>query len=43
MTNNPYIFDSSTMTKWWEEGYNLAKSGPTHEYILTKRKSIKIK
>lgn len=43
MTNNPYIFDSETMTNWWDEGYNLAKLGPTHEYILTKRKSVKIK
>jgi len=43
MTNNPYIFNSSTMKSWWEEGYNNAKYGPTHEYILTSKKAIKIK
>lgn len=43
MTNNPYIFDSETMERWWDEGYNTAMSGPSNEYILTRRKIIKIK
>jgi len=43
MTNNPYIFDTETMKSWWCEGYNLAEEGPTRQYILTKRKVIKIK
>jgi predicted patatin/cPLA2 family phospholipase len=43
MTNNPYIFDSETMKKWWDEGYNDAKLGPSNEYILTRRKILKIK
>lgn len=43
MTNNPYIFDTETMKSWWSEGYDFAKEGPTRQYILTKRKVIKIK
>jgi predicted patatin/cPLA2 family phospholipase len=43
MTNNPYIFDTETMKSWWNEGYDLAKNGPNRQYILTKRKVIKIK
>lgn len=26
LTNNPYVFDSRLMTKWWEEGYDWAKN-----------------
>lgn len=43
MTNNPYIFDSEIMNSWWEEGYQNAINGPTHEYILTRKKALKIK
>ena len=43
MTNNPYIFDTETMKSWWNEGYEMAKLGPTREYILTRRKSVKVK
>lgn len=43
MTNNPYIFDSETMNNWWWEGYKLAEKGPSREYILTRRKTHKIK
>lgn len=43
MTNNPYIFDTETMKSWWNEGYEMAKLGPTREYILTKRKAVKVK
>jgi NTE family protein len=43
MTNNPYIFDSETMNNWWVEGYEYAKGGPTHKYILTKKKFFKEK
>ena len=43
MTNNPYIFDTETMKSWWDEGYEMAKLGPTREYILTKRKSVKVR
>jgi predicted patatin/cPLA2 family phospholipase len=43
MTNNPYIFDTETMKFWWNEGYEMAKLGPTREYILTRRKSVKVK
>jgi predicted patatin/cPLA2 family phospholipase len=43
MTNNPYIFDSETMKNWWLEGYEYAKRGPTHKFILTKKKIFKEK
>ena len=43
MTNNPYIFDSVSMNKWWESGYKNASVGPTHEYILTRKKAVKVR
>ena len=43
MTNNPYIFDTKTMNGWWEEGYQDAHNGPTREFILTRKKVIKVK
>jgi len=43
LTNNPYIFDSVSMNNWWNQGYENAKAGPTHEYLLTRRKVVKLK
>lgn len=43
LTNNPYIFDSDTMNKWWVEGYGCGKLGPNKSYIITRKKSILVK
>ena len=34
LTNNPYVFDSRLMTKWWEEGYTWAKSSNYKEIMI---------
>lgn len=43
LTNNPYVFDRETMTKWWLLGYDHANNQNFSEYILTKRKVRKLK
>lgn len=43
LTNNPYIFDTETMSSWWSEGFEYAKMGPTRQYLLNKNGSLKLR
>ena len=43
ITNNPYIFDSELMNKWWEEGFEHSKKGPDRIWKLKRGKVKKIK
>jgi NTE family protein len=43
ITNNPYIFDSEIMKRWWNEGFEHSKLGPDRIWKLKKGKVKKIK
>lgn len=43
ITNNPYIFDSSIMSSWWEESFELAQRGPNSTYRLKKGRVKKLR
>lgn len=38
LTNNSLIFDSETMTKWWEEGYEDSKNNKPISYLINGKK-----